>query len=72
MKVRHDIVIIVVDEEGDTVVMKGLLWMSPVKTFILNIAWNYRYHKANKIPTYFNNDIFAIQILITLQEQYGQ
>lgn len=32
MKVRHDVVIIVVDEEGDTVVMEGLLWMSPVKT----------------------------------------
>lgn len=38
MKVRHDVVIIVVDEEGDTVVMKGLLWMSPVKTIISIIA----------------------------------
>lgn len=34
MKVRHDIVIIVVDEEGDTVVMEGLLWMSPGKTLL--------------------------------------
>lgn len=34
MKVRHDIVIIVVDEEGDTVVMEGLLWMSPGKALL--------------------------------------
>lgn len=50
MKVRHDIVIIVVDEEGDTVVMKGLLWMSPVKTLFQTLLGTTGTIKQTKYP----------------------